>query len=113
MSICDTCHSPGSCCKRITISRATGQELTFWMDEPLEEQITAQMPEPFNGFTPLEVKEEWIDPLTLRPVGYVFWQCDNLLPNGRCSVYENRPELCRNYQPKSDKLCVYYEGPGE
>lgn len=27
--------------------------------------------------------------------------CENLLPTGYCSIYENRPQICRDYDPKN------------
>jgi len=27
--------------------------------------------------------------------------CENLLPNGYCAIYENRPKICREYDPTS------------
>ncbi|MCS7204127.1 MAG: YkgJ family cysteine cluster protein [Leptospiraceae bacterium] len=27
--------------------------------------------------------------------------CENLLPNGLCSIYEKRPKICREYDPSS------------
>jgi Fe-S-cluster containining protein len=36
-----------------------------------------------------------------------YW-CLNLLPNGRCGDYENRPGLCRLYVAGSDGLCVHH-----
>jgi Fe-S-cluster containining protein len=29
--------------------------------------------------------------------------CPNLLPDGRCGDYENRPEVCRSFKP--DEIC--------
>lgn len=43
-----------------------------------------------------------------RAPGWVFWSCKNLTPEGRCGDYENRPELCRTYEPGQDLLCVEY-----
>lgn len=45
--------------------------------------------------------------------GYVGirWQCKNLTPEGRCGDYENRPNLCRIYEPGEDRLCAVYIEP--
>lgn len=107
MSLCDTCKSPGACCKRISLSVVeTGLEIYVWLDMPIEEQIAHRMGG-FNGFSPQSIKEQWDDP-SGRPYGSVYLQCDNLLPDGRCSIYDARPDLCRDYVPGSDKLCVHY-----
>jgi Fe-S-cluster containining protein len=39
--------------------------------------------------------------------------CPELLPHGRCGIYEHRPQLCKDYAPASDALCVYYQPEGE
>ena len=36
--------------------------------------------------------------------------CTLLDENGRCSDYENRPAVCRNYEPASDQLCCEWKG---
>lgn len=49
-------------------------------------------------------------PLLRRSNGvWRFW-CPVLdIKTGRCGDYENRPALCRNYEPGSDKLCAMHE----
>jgi Fe-S-cluster containining protein len=36
------------------------------------------------------------------------WWCTALQSDGRCSIYEDRPDLCRRYRPGQDGLCVHY-----
>lgn len=31
--------------------------------------------------------------------------CKNLLDNGKCSDYKNRPQVCRDF--KADNLCIF------
>jgi len=38
----------------------------------------------------------------------VHFDCTKLGADGRCMDYENRPELCRVYQPQEDALCAEY-----
>lgn len=42
--------------------------------------------------------------------GVAMFNCPELLPNGRCGIYENRPELCRKFEEGSEPLCVHYNG---
>lgn len=43
--------------------------------------------------------------------GTAMWACDALdKATGRCSIYADRPNLCREYQPLSDGLCALFEG---
>lgn len=41
--------------------------------------------------------------------GYWLFGCPMLdWDTGRCTDYENRPTLCREYQPMSDPLCAMH-----
>ena len=35
--------------------------------------------------------------------------CPNLLPDNRCAVYEDRPQVCRDYE--ADELCLRIDAP--
>ncbi|NTU99074.1 hypothetical protein HGA64_03655 [Candidatus Falkowbacteria bacterium] len=39
--------------------------------------------------------------------------CPKLSEDGSCSIYETRPDICRSYLPKSDKLCCVRMSFGE
>lgn len=113
MSLCDRCFAPGQCCKRIQFY--SGTEMTLWLDEPLEPQLRAMLhaddrdrPMPFRSIdgTVRELRDEE----TGRPYGTMTFSCVNLTPDGRCGDYENRPWLCRTFEPGSDRLCVHYRG---
>jgi Fe-S-cluster containining protein len=41
-----------------------------------------------------------------KPLGV---RCPHLQADNRCGVYENRPKICRDYQP--DELCRQIEAP--
>lgn len=41
----------------------------------------------------------------------LLYNCPRLTPDGLCSAYEERPQMCRDFAPKSDCLCVLYTGP--
>lgn len=50
-------------------------------------------------------------PVAVRE-GYWVFTCPLLdWQTGRCTEYETRPALCRNYEPKSDPLCAEYVAP--
>jgi len=38
--------------------------------------------------------------------------CSALNAEGRCSIYETRPQLCRDFKAGSDPLCVYHGEKG-
>lgn len=97
-TLCDVCLEPGACCKRL--------HLTGFSEDPLRQPqlpMSHERAEHFAmsaglPFRPLEQNER----------GVWLWECTALLPNGRCSIYEDRPELCRAYKPGSDPLCVHH-----
>lgn len=97
MSICNTCRTKGNCCK--------GFVLNFWVskDNWYIESIK-------------KLQEYNIDFMyPIRPCDYfdnnmvqVQFDCNRLGSDGLCTDYENRPELCRLYQPMQDALCCEY-----
>lgn len=106
MSLCDKCYAPGQCCKRLRLYREGNASLTFWLDEPTEKQLDALgLP-----FKPTEQIGEWLDEESGRRYGEFLFTCPRLLPNGRCGDYENRPDLCRRFEPGADPLCVHFQG---
>lgn len=110
MSVCDTCPKPGACCKRLRLHGQNGV-ITFWKEDGLE---AVQHFLDTNGlpFAPIEiVAEEKDEPMQQTYVEYVF-SCPKLGLDGRCTIYADRPQLCRDYQPGSDQLCVLYKVPG-
>jgi Fe-S-cluster containining protein len=47
-------------------------------------------------------------PAHQHPDGRWDWSCTQLQKDGRCGIYEDRPQLCRTYAAGSDPLCVHY-----
>jgi Fe-S-cluster containining protein len=108
MSACDTCPKPGSCCKGFTLNNgrsSPGFPASDWMARGIAYADRHHLP-----FIPLETYESTVEGSDDGYVG-IRWQCKNLTPEGRCGDYENRPELCRIYEPGQDKLCAVYVEP--
>jgi Fe-S-cluster containining protein len=107
MSACDTCAKPGACCNDFVLNGYNGA-LRFsegnWQAEAIERMDGMEMP-----FRPLRIDA---DQAGSEP-GQVMirFTCPAVTDEGRCSIYENRPQLCRVYQPLQDKLCVMYVEP--
>lgn len=40
--------------------------------------------------------------------GMWWYSCTQLGRDGRCRSYEDRPQLCRVFEPGEDPLCVHY-----
>lgn len=114
MGLCDTCKQPGACCRDIPIYVGRSWGNFFPRDWP--ERAAAELAQKLPGhpFIPLRLEifpEDQI--IGTDPYGAGRWSCSNLTPEGRCGDYENRPELCRNYEAGSDRLCVMYVPPAE
>ena len=99
--LCDSCMKPGACCDGLALSGGrqpfdAGNPMSFEVAEHLA--MSANLP-----FRPLAlVKPDGDD----RP--HWRWWCTALSPEGRCTIYAERPQLCRNYQAGSDPLCVHH-----
>lgn len=90
--LCDACISPGACCKRLVIS---GGGLELPMSHEKAEHLIMHHRQPFR-------------PSAQRESGVWEWTCYQLQPDGRCGIYETRPQLCRDFKPGEDPLCVHF-----
>lgn len=107
MSLCDQCFAPGACCRRLHLRRTNDDALTLWDDEPTGEQLERHG---LPTFVASELIGSWKDEASGRPYSEWMFSCSALLPSGRCGIYEQRPDLCRNFEPASDSLCVHFGG---
>jgi Fe-S-cluster containining protein len=113
-SLCDRCYAPGQCCKGFTLFTPEGEERTFWVEG--DDTVEDYLGEHELPFTP-ELLEEFADPETGRKYGSYRFSCAKLDGDGRCSIYDDRPEICRNFEPAGGSLlCVHSfgaEGTGD
>lgn len=110
-SLCDKCFVPGACCRRLPLSSSRGPFTVWEGDDPAEE--LRRFAGPNMPFLPLERRETYTNTAPgLEPRQYSewWWTCPKVTPEGRCSIYEDRPETCRIYEPASDHLCVHFGG---
>lgn len=96
-SMCDSCMSPGACCRRLVLSGPFANPMSL---KAVEHLLTSPdwIAQTMGVFRPGHQAEggRW-----------EFW-CTALDPDGRCSIYEQRPQLCRSYRPGEDPLCVHF-----
>jgi len=113
MSLCDHCYAPGQCCKSMSLSNESGP-LTTWAGDGEAER---QMAEYGLPFVPLD-EPSWEGKITDEASedfgrDYVQhrWRCTKLTADGRCSIYDDRPKLCREFEAGvSNMLCVHFNG---
>jgi Fe-S-cluster containining protein len=105
--MCDTCMSPGACCREIVLGGGTAYRE---IDDPAEiEAMLARGDMDQDGqrkyagaIMPFKVKRRHED-------GSWIFMCPKLdTATGRCTIYEQRPFCCSDYKPGSDPLCVHY-----
>jgi hypothetical protein len=107
MSACDTCRDPGACCTGFQLNGGEGAWPSFWVDDtPLAPLIC--MAAGWLPFVPV-VRGPTIKGEDGSYWAVEKWGCLMLGEDGRCMDYENRPELCKRYEPKSDALCVEFD----
>lgn len=102
-SLCDRCSKPGRCCSDFLLSLQipAGDD---WKDRAK----TLVEGYGIKHFIPIEaVRGPW------TPDDRVQFRCNCSLigADGRCMDYENRPAVCRVFEPGTDALCVEFIGP--
>lgn len=117
MSPCNDCRDPGRCCRAFTYS-----SIAFPIDADRDEVrrhlragtnrpswAPPRRPVPFE---PLVPSGFWCRRGERKPSG-VTWlvSCPELDDAGRCGIYDDRPDCCVNYEPKSSPLCAEFDGP--
>lgn len=118
-SLCDACTNPGRCCTGFTLPVAR------WKETPLEALVvmaTVNVGTTTEGWSllldPRPGKPRRRDlvsadvglpfmPLSRQPNGNWRWWCPHLV-KGRCSIYEDRPTLCRQFEAGTDPLCCMH-----
>ena len=103
MSACAACRQPGRCCTGLLLipspEHPTALHALVWLATRHHSAPDGSNSQLGLPFVPL---------VQLPSATWRYW-CPVLTPAGRCGDYENRPDLCRSYEPKSDPLCAEYE----
>jgi Fe-S-cluster containining protein len=103
----------GKCCKAFPLGYYTKEQIQFLYENTIKPVLPLPpFPEGLNHFSRIEGIEEWwpwmifIGRFSYHPTTGVesqdgkehdYFTCSKLLPNGDCSVYEDRPHFCRSY----------------
>lgn len=98
-AFCGICPDPGHCCRRFYYYKS------FWKDEGLKAAQRAVAS--ITPFIVLEWAPETGKDANGRECAYTICSCPKLTPDGKCSIYEERPWACRSFVPGSDSLCVF------
>ena len=98
MSLCDTCKAPGACCRSLTLQGGIGQDHERFHLGMTEEESVALLDHYDLPFVPYGMSDD----------GQVLFTCPELDNDGRCKIYDRRPQVCRDFEPSSSPLCVHY-----
>lgn len=108
---CTRCVAPGTCCKAFPLSNEfplgiTPDQLREWLKEqglpfePLRRyHYGVNSKNPWEENSPLQWKEQWQ------------FSCTKLGTDGRCTIYDERPNLCKVYTAGNDHMCVHMRLP--
>lgn len=106
-SICDTCRDPGHCCRNFML----GSKFRIEDDRAFVQKQLKKWDLPFKPLRRdyfYSSKSSELEP----DMCYWYFSCSKLKEKtGRCTIYENRPKVCRNYKPKADLMCCEFRGP--
>ena len=102
--LCDRCWRPGRCCSGFALNLEVNEEETALH---LLIRLAAIVHSDCQGRPMLGVP---FLPLYRTPGFWRFW-CPLLGPDGRCTDYETRPEVCAIFQPGEDPLCEMHVPP--
>lgn len=111
MTLCSVCPDPGRCCRKFNFLTSTDEgksyhERTYWKDE-IAADIRAMREYGFP-FELLEIKNTYQDEETGRDYVTAWFHCPKVTPDGRCSIYLDRPKLCRTFIPgNGGQLCAF------
>jgi Fe-S-cluster containining protein len=101
--LCAACPKPGVCCNNFVLANPDFR----FLPENWESEADAQLRE---WDEPFVVRgEAWREECTYGKT-YVtpYLGCNFVTEEGRCSIYENRPETCRIFRPGESALCVFH-----
>lgn len=115
---CASCPRPGACCQAFPLNIELPQSYAAAQEE--WERIRAEYntgvgnvrPLPFELLRPLEMGAHSLAEAK-HASDRVYWRytCPQLGSDGRCTIYATRPDICRQYTPQEDALCVLHKKP--
>lgn len=107
MSLCQMCPKPGMCCKNFPLSQG-GFEVTFW-EGSWKKDVETFLKEKKLPFIPVKIHAYYQTKEFFKYVTVVY-SCPKVTPEGRCSIYKDRPDLCKRYLPGESDICCFYKG---
>lgn len=107
MSLCSICPKPGHCCHGFVLQGESNSAVSTEWEDSWREDALARMRNNDLPFLPFEMCDGLSKDENGREYGWVRLTCPKLI-NGRCSIYETRPTVCRTYVPGESGICVFH-----
>ncbi|HOE71426.1 MAG TPA: YkgJ family cysteine cluster protein [Deltaproteobacteria bacterium] len=96
------CRRCGTCCLADMIACASSEDLARWKRENRQDILHI-----IENEHAVWLGDHFISSLTGRPIyGCPFLEMKDGVFS--CSIYETRPQVCRDYQPGSSRICPQY-----
>lgn len=117
---CATCREPGVCCRSFSLPHwrfslsATREDVRDAIRDGRHVDAVTGESKVFESlpFEPQRPASHYCRPGGHEPIARSWeFSCPWLDERGRCSHYENRPSLCRNFLPSHGTLCIEFPGP--
>lgn len=89
-------YCKGACCRRFVLFNVTGDELVLFPQAKPVQTVNKVLDDAFQSEGSKKVS--FVTNNNGMSVIGVVGSCPNLLPNGACGVYEERPNACRSLE---------------
>lgn len=114
MSLCNLCPDAGYCCRGLVLTSDNKEDITaadgtlLFSEAEGVRAVNDYMVRHDLPFQPVEIERDY----RVDGKRYVSWtlNCPKLGRDGRCTIYEKRPEHCRNFEASTKTpSCVFYK----
>lgn len=101
-SMCDTCKDPGHCCRAFNLD---GKYFAYGSTrQEVQAQLNSRSQTMFRPLQRNMILENMCGEPHLERWSVT---CTWLGADGRCTNYNKRPKVCRDYEPLSTSLCCH------
>lgn len=96
------CRRCGTCCLANLVGFVTDEDKERWKDEQREDILRT-----LKNWEGVWAGDRLISRWNGRPLHgcpFLMWEKNHYT----CTIYDTRPDVCRNYLPESSYICPYY-----
>lgn len=106
---CESCPNPGVCCRDFGLT-GSGGEVRFYREIPgsAVSEADLEIAALAAGLPFRPNRRRFIATDQVGEFEIWTWRCPHVTRDGRCAIYETRPEVCRSYRPGVDAMCALH-----